>query len=1040
MKYAELHCHSHYSFLNGTSSPAELVEQAVKLGLKGLALTDDDGLYSVIPFVRKCEELGLPYCVGASITVGQDNTELEPQTGQHNDDYIILLCQNLTGYHNLSQLITRARHARPKGEARTTLDAINELSEGLICLVGGKEGNIPKLILDNQIGRASAAIEIYREIFSDNRLYVELVNHREPGDFDRCRKLYQLASELGLECVPTNGVRYASQDKATLYDVLRCIAHKVTLDKSDAIRPQNHQRYLKSANAMGRLFAEIPNALRNTRHILDQCQLDLDFTEYRFPDFPTLEGNTDESYLITLCEEQLPRKYAVVTAEVKERLKEELSLIIRLGLAGYFLVVWDIVAFARSERIPVQGRGSAANSLVAYLLDITVVDPIAHNLFFGRFLNDAKTTIPDIDLDFAASRNAHLADREDVIQYVHKKYGFQCVALACTFITYQVRGAIREVGKVFGIPNHILDKMSRLAEGQNVSSAFDKIDELEKFASYASRPIWKHFREHVEAIIGIPRHLSMHPGGMVVTSCNLSTLVPLEPARMKDRRVCQWDKDMIKDAGLIKVDLLGLGMLAVVRETVGLIADAHGVDIDLAAIPPGDPNVYDMLAVSDVIGVFQVESRVQMSTLPRIKPRSVDELAIQIALIRPGPVQGNMVSPYLLRRTNREAVRYPHSELESILKETLGVILFQEQVLQVICRIAGYSPDQAENLRRNLNKTRSKKAVAEMQGAFVAAAMQNGVSRHDATEIFGYVAGFAGYGFCKSHALSFAHLVYQAAWLKCYYPDAFLAALLNNQPLGFYPTDVPINDAKRRSIRILPVDVNQSEARCTVESKGTVRLSLTCVKGLSLPKAQRMQAARRTREFVSIEDFVRRTELDCAVIERLVASGACDGFNLPRRKLLWQLWILDRWREHNLAIQPEPASPDLPKLDAWEELDWEYAAQGCSPRSHPMQLMRARLKSNVCPSDKLKALRDGVRICVAGLVICLQRPPTAKGFAFLVLEDENGLLNLVITPQVYQQYRSIFKLSPFVSVRGFVQRRDGIIHVKARSFERLVWD
>ena len=1038
MGYAELHAHSHYSFLNGTSSPAELVEQAVKLGLKGLALTDDDGLYGVIPFVRKCEEFNLPYCVGSLITVGRDDTELEPRTGRHDDNHIVLLCQNLTGYHNLSQLITYARHARQKGEARATLKVINELSEGLICLVGGKEGNISKLILDNQIERASTEVESYREIFGKDRLYIELVNHREPGDFARCRKLYHLASKLGLECVATNGVRYASHDKATLYDVLRCIAHKVTLDESDAIRPQNHERYLKSANAIETLFAEIPNAIRNTRFILDQCQLNLDFSEYRFPEFPVPEGYTDESYLITLCEEQLPKKYDVVTTKVKERLKQELSLIIQLGLAGYFLVVWDIVAFARSQRIPVQGRGSAANSLVAYLLNITPVDPIAHNLFFGRFLNEEKTALPDIDLDLAASRNTHLADREDVIQYVYEKYGFERVALACTFITYQVRGAIREVGKVFGIPNPVLDKMSRLAEGRNVSSAFDKIDELKEFDSYANCPRWKHFRDHVEAIIGIPRHLSMHPGGMVITSCNLPPLVPLEPTRMKGRRVCQWDKDMIEAAGLIKVDLLGLGMLAVVRETVDLIADAHGVDINLADIPLDDSKVYDMLAASDVLGVFQVESRVQMSTLPRIKPRSIGELAIQIALIRPGPIQGNMVSPYLRRRMGKEAVRYPHPKLQSILKETLGVILFQEQVLQVVCTIAGYSPGQAENLRRDLDKKRSKKAVAEMQDAFVTGAVQNGASHRDATQIFDCIKGFAAYGFCKSHALSFAHLAYRAAWLKYYYPDAFLAALLNNQPLGFYPTDVLINDAKRRSIRILPVDLHHSEARCTVETKGAVRLSLTCIKGLSLHKAMRVQATRRTGNFVSIKDFVRRTQLDCAVIERLIAAGACDGFNLPRRRMLWQLWILDRWREHNLAIEPKLAAPELPEINAWEQLDWEYRAQGCSSRTHPMELLRARLKSNVWPSNALKTLRDGVRVCVAGLVICIQRPPTAKGVAFLVLEDEEGLLNVVITPQIYERYRSIIKLSPFVSVRGFMQRRDGVIHVKARSFERLV--
>ena len=1039
MDYAELHCHSHYSFLDATSSPAELAEEAVKLGLKGLALTDNDALYGVMPFVRECKERELPYCVGAAIAVGNDDTELGGASRQPGDDQIVLLCQNLTGYHNLSQLITRARHARPKGEARTTLDAINQLSAGLICLVSG-QGNRAKLVLEGQIGRASAEIETYREVFGGNRLYVELVDHREPGDFNRCRKLYKLANALGLECVATNAVRYARQDKATLYDVLRCIRHKVTLDKSDTIRPQNHQRFLKSPNAMQKLFAEIPDAIRNTCIILDQCQLDLDFTEYRFPDFRPPQGHTNESYLMSLCDEQLTRKFEVVTVEVKERLRDELNLILRLGLAGYFLVVWDIVAFARSRRIPVQGRGSAANSLVAYLLNITPVDPIKHNLFFGRFLNDEKTTIPDIDLDFAASRNSHVADREDVIQYVYEKYGFEYVALACTFITYRVRGALRDVGKVFDIPSRILDRMARLAEGRNVSSAFDKIDELEEFASYASRPIWKHFREHVEAIIGLPRHLSMHPGGMVITSARLSTLVPLEPARMPGRRVCQWDKDMVEDAGLIKVDLLGLGMLAVVRETVDLIADAHGVDIDLDAIPPGDSKVYNMLAVADVLGVFQVESRVQMSTLPRIKPRSIAELAIQIALIRPGPIQGNMVSPYIMRRMNREEVRYPHPRLESILKETLGVILFQEQVLQVVCEIAGYSPGQAENLRRDLNKTRSKKAIDEMQTAFVASAVRNGVSHGDAKEIFGYVAGFAGYGFCKSHALSFAHLVYQAAWLKCYYPDAFLASVINNQPLGFYPTDVLINDAKRRSIRILPVDVNHSEARCTVESKGTVRLSLTCVKGLSSAKARQVETARGAGEFLSIKDFVRRTELDCSTVERLVVAGACDGFNLPRRNLLWQLWILDRWREHNLAIEPEIASPDLPELSAWEELQWERAAQDCSSSAHPMELLRPKLKSYVYPSDKLKILRDGVGVSIAGLAICLQRPPTAKGVAFLVLEDECGLLNVVIMPDVYERYRPVFKLSPFMYVRGLVQRRDGIIHVKARSFAQLDWE
>ncbi len=1028
MNYAELHCHTHYSFLNGTSSPAELTERAVQLGLTGMALTDDNGLYGVIPFIKKCKELDLTSIVGALIAV-------EP------NDKILLLCENLTGYHNLSRLITRAQENQPKGQSLASLNDVSELSDGIICLVGGKEGNISTLLKNQEMSAAKIQLDVYRQIFGHDYTFVELTNNLQPGDSRLCQQLYKLALGFSLPCVATNNVRYATHDGAKLYDVLRCIKHKVKIDQSDGIRPKNHQHYLKSPQEMTALFSHNPQALQNTQSIVERCHFELDFSQHRLPDFPVPTGHSTDSYLVMLCKALLHKKYDAVTTEIRTRLHEELALIERLRLSGYFLVVWDIVAFARAQSIPIQGRGSAANSLVAYLLDITTVDPIAHQLFFGRFLNENKTTIPDIDLDIAASRNSALADREDVIQYVYQKYGFEYVALTCTFTTYGAKGAIREVGKVFGIPNHLLERMSRLTNGQNVDAAFKKIDESKKFRSYTNRLIWRHFHEHVEAIIGIPRHLSMHPGGMVIASCKLPPLVPLEPARMEGRRVCQWDKDMIEDAGLIKVDLLGLGMLAVIRETINLVAETSRIELDYTDIPPDDPAVYDMLAVADTLGVFQLESRVQCQSLPRTQPRNLIELAIQLAIIRPGPIQGNMVEPYIARKRGKELVHYLHPKLEPILKETLGVILFQEQVLQVACRIADYTAGEAENLRRELDRKRGDKGIAQMCNAFVTRAIQNGVPERNANQIFECIKSFAAYGFCKSHALSFAHLAYQSAWMKHHYPVEFLCAVLSNQPVGFYPPEVLINDAMRHDIEILPVDINRSKIRCTIETnvhgKSKIRMNLLCIKGISLQKAKTIEVTRSSGFFLSLKDFIQRTNIDCNCIEHLIGAGACDNFNLSRVELLWQLWIIDRWREDNLVIKPEFKLPPLPEPDVWNRLGQEYDAQGFSTHIHPMQLLRTKLRSKVQRRDALEDLRDGTIIWVAGIVISMQRPPTANGFAFLSLEDETGLINIVISPKVYNQYQSVFRLAPFVCVHGVLQHREGVINVRAKSFEQL---
>ena len=1032
MEYTELHCHSYYSFLDGTSSPADLAENASRFQLKGLALTDDNGLHGVIPFVKKCKEIGLPHVVGSLITVEHAKENSPP------DEKILFLCQTIEGYQNLSQLITRAQGADVKSEVRATIEDINELSDGLICLVG-KNSNVATFLQKDRIESAQKRLDVYRQIFGNNRLYIQLVNHLEPGDLPLCKQFCQLAQDFSLRYVATNGVRYATRREARLHDVLRCIAHKTCLDKSRSIHAPNHERYLKSAQEIQVLFSEIPAALKNTQVILERCNVELDFSQYRFPNFATPEGYDADSYLTTLCEESLSRKYNSINVEIKTKLNEELSLIKRLGLSGYFLVVWDIMKFARCKGIPAQGRGSAANSLVAYLLDITPVDPIAHNLVFGRFLNEEKTTIPDIDIDFASARDTRLADRDDVLDYVSRKYGFENVGLTSMFMTFGAKGAIREIGKVFGFPNSLLEKMSRFTEGRkNPDSAFSKIQELKQFDSYTKQKRWRHFRDQVQAVIGIPRHISTHPGGMIITSCELPKLVPLQPTRFQGRRICQWDKDMVEDAGLIKVDLLGLSMLAVIRECLILIAETYNLRLNLADIKTDDPEVYDMIEQADTVGLFQIESRVQIQTIPRTKPRNLSELAAQIAIIRPGPVQGKMVEPYIRRKQGLEPIRYPHPRLEPILKETLGVILFQEQILQVASTIAGYTSGAAENLRRDLDKKRSKKDLEMMQSKFVTAAVKNGVMKADATQIFDSIKGFAAYGFCKSHALAFAHLAYQSAWLKHYYEAVYFAALVNNQPMGFYPVSVIMNEAKRRGIQILPVDVNCSGVRCHLETAKSeaVRLSLTCVKGISTAKAESIVNIRQQDSFNSLKDFVLRTKLCVPNIENLIGAGAFDSFGLSRRELLWQLWIVHRWRDDSL-VAPKLTPPPLKEMSPWSKLSWECNAQRFSIDAHPMQLLRPKLSSEVKRQDALRKLRNGVRTCVAGLVVCIQKPATAKGVAFMLLEDESGLLNVVISPTIYGKYRSIFKLAPCVRVYGILQREGGLISIQAKSFEEL---
>lgn len=1010
MSYVELCCRSYYSFLEGASSPDSLAFQAAAQGMTALALTDRNGLYGALSFYRDCRSAGIKPIIGAQLTIEGGNE-------------IVVLCTDAAGYTKLSLLITDAHRGRDKGDPLVTWQHLQRFAGGgTICLLGGKFGSLEY-------------VERYCELFGVGNLYIALTHHHDAGDKARCQAFAQEAKTLGLPIVATNAVCYGKKQEGHLHDVLLCIKNHVTLTESHHHRPGNHQRYLKSAETMSHLFKDYPEAIQNTLLIADRCNVSLDFSSYRVPDFPIPTGHTVDSYLAELCFQRVASRYPTPTDTIKAKVNEELALIQTLKLSGYFLVVWDIVEYARSLGVPVQGRGSAANSIVSYVLGITPVDPVAHRLFLGRFIHEGMTEAPDIDLDFASARQEDIPDREDIIQYVYNRYGTDHVAMVCTYITFQARSAIREVGKVLELPEHFLDQMARLVGRYGMKEVFGEFERTAELTADLKAESWKHFKELVIAISDIPRHIGIHVGGMIIASRPIAELVPLEPARMEGRVVCQWDKDMVGDAGLIKVDILGLGMLSVLREAQWLMRDGYGVEVDLSALPLDDADVYASIGRADTVGVFQVESRAQMQSLPRAHPRNFDELGIQIALIRPGPLQGNMVAPYIKRRQGEEAVTYLHPSLKPILEDTLGVILFQEQVLMVAVAVAGFSPAQAADLRRAMSRKRSQEAMQRLKQSFLEGAKRNRIPIKQAEMVFHALEGFALYGFCKSHALSFAKISYVSAWLKEYHPAPFLAALLNNQPMGFYPSKTLIDDAKRHGVTSHPVDMNASMSRCHVVDRQQVQLGFNMVKGLDAGAAKAIVALREHGgRYASLRDFVQRTRLRRQATEYLIQAGGMDNLGLERRELLWQLWLLQRMGLflEDLFQGQEIAAPALPASSAWDLIRGEYNAQGFSAQRHPVALLRERLKlKGVITSNLLVGLPQDSVVTLVGVVVCRQRPPTAKGFAFLTLEDEFGIMNVIIAPKLYEVVRSAFRQSSLLCVRGTLQKRDGVINIMA---------
>jgi error-prone DNA polymerase len=917
--YVELHCHSNYSLLDGASPPETLVTRAAELGYPALALTDHDAVYGAVRFVQAAAERGIKPILGAELTL-------------HDETHLTLLVRNQTGWTNLCSLITAARHHAEKGKARLPEGVLEQHTSGLIALSGCRHGAISSLLAQRKAHQALKLARQYRDWFGAAHFYIELQNHLLPRDEALNKRLTALAASCGVQVAATNNVHYAQRDDARLQHVLTCIRHHVSLDDASALLYPNSEYYLKSGDEMRALFDHQPDALLNTLKIAAQCEFQLQFGLQSLPVFPIPDGVSADGYLSTLCRDGLHQRQIAIDDNVQAQLDHELAVIEKSGLSNYFLIVWDIVRFAVEQGIYCQGRGSAANSLAAYALGISPVNPLAQNLVFERFLSDERRAVPDIDIDFDAAR------REEVIQYVYARYGREHAAMACTFVTFRARSAVRDVGKALGLPPELLDRIATSLDTFAGGHLEDAPALREALNGRDQGEVWRTLIALCGQIDGFPRHLGIHNGGMVVMGVPLAHRLPTEPATMPDRYVVQWDKDSLEEAGITKIDILGLRMLSAISDTAkAALSDER----DLHTLTFDDPSVYRMIADADTIGVFQVESRAQQQVLPRLQPKTFNDLIVSISLIRPGPVQGQMVHPYLKRRDGLEPVRYPHPVLIPALQETLGVVLFQEQVLKIARDLAGFTAGRGEQLRRALGSKRAVSEIERFHHDFIEGALAKGINKAVADAVFDTLRAFGGYSFPKSHAAAFAVLVYQSAWLKFYYPAYFYTALLNNQPMGFWSPAVITNDARHHGIAVLPIDINRSDARCAVQD-GAIRLGFNYVKGFGEVACQHLIEARGDMPFRDLQDFCQRAHFPARMVENLIMVGAFDALNATRRHLIWQLGHIDTRRDV-LPFEYEIDAVTLPETGVMETIESEWSMMGLSLREHPISLYREAL-------------------------------------------------------------------------------------------------
>ncbi len=1035
--YAELHCHSYFSLLDAASSPEALVAEAQRLGMTALALTDHHSLAGAVRFWVAAQRTGLHSLFGAEVAVKEGDQFT----------HLTLLAENQGGYANLCRLLTAAHLRETEGDEWPgkvapwlTLEQLYQHRQGLLVLSGCRRGALGASLLGGDEDGAYAAATRLVDTVGRDALWIELQHHALPEDDGLLRELADLARRLHLPIVATGNVHYATHPESRLRDALIAVRHNLTL--SEARRsghlPDNSNYFLHTPAAMARRFAAYPAALAATQEIAQRCQVALDFADQphaRLPHFGETDGLSEFAYLYQLCHDNFTWRYPKLSPPVLKQLAHELEVIERAGLAGYFLIVWDIVRFAREAGIRCQGRGSAANSIVAYLLGITSIDPLRHNLLFERFLAGDAHTMPDIDLDFAADR------REEVIQYVYARYGAAHTAMVCNVVTYQARSALRDLAKALDFPAPVID---RLAKGLDTHSCVDAAAQLRRMESgrpatgeetplssppNPQSPITM-LADLMQQLDGCPRHLSIHSGGMLITGLPLNEVVPLERASMPGRIVCQWDKDSVEDAGLIKIDLLSLRTLGMVSEALTWIEQQGQTAPDLDALPLDDAEIYRMLQRADTVGAFQVESRAQGQMLPRLKPTRFEDIIVEVAIVRPGPIQGGAVHPYLRRRSGEEAVTYTHPSLEPVLEETLGVLLFQEQAIRVAVVAAGFSAGEADALRRAMSRSRSTEAMAEMERLFLHKAQARGLDAVTAEAVFAQLAGFAGFGFCKSHAASFALIAYQTLYLKRYHGPAFYCALLNQQPMGFYSPEVIVGDARRHGVDLLPPDIHHSDWKYVLEQaeKGrwALRMGISSVDGVGEAAWARIDAARREGPFPDLDALVRRTRLPHSLVENLIRTGTLDSLG-ERRQLLWALGQLPP-HDDDLGLEVPAVAVTLPDLDALEAGAWEYELLGLSPAGQVMGHYREALhKAGILSTGQVKRARGGRQVQVAGMIVVRQRPSTAKGVTFLSLEDEQGLLDVVLQPPVYDKYRQTLRQTQLLVITGVVQRAEGAV-------------
>jgi error-prone DNA polymerase len=1038
MTYLELHACSAFSFLRGGSFPEQLAEVAAELEMPAIALLDRNGVYGAQRFSVAAREHNVRPIIGCELSM--DDGSVLP-----------VLVENRTGYKNLCELLTQAHLRSEKGKCAVRWSELPQFAEGLVALFGW----------GNTADRARFLIEA----FGRENVFVELQRHFIRGEERINRELVNLARSSRLPLIATNGVRYAKPYGRVVLDVFTCIREHTHLDAAGKLLTQNAERHLKSDRQMRVIFADLLEAIENSSWLAERLTFSLENLGYEFPEYPVPAGHSMDSFLRTIVWFGAQQRYAAISARVKRQLQEELALITKLGFAGYFLIVWDIINFCREHNIMVQGRGSAANSAVCYCLGITPVDPVENHLVFERFLNESRKGWPDIDLDLPSGDR-----REAVIQEIYRRYGKHGAAMTANVISYRGRSAAREIGKALNFSPSIIDRFSHLFANGDFPHTLELESQIEQAGLPKAHPRIPAFIRLYHAIYGLPRHLGQHSGGMIICQNKLSSFVPLENASMPSRVVAQWDKDDCEDLGIVKVDLLGLGMMSVMQDAFELCRE-RGRPLDLAHIPKNDETTFEIMQHADTIGVFQIESRAQMATLPRMKPECFYDVVIEVAIIRPGPIQGDMVHPYLARRAGKEPVTYFDERLKPVLKRTLGVPLFQEQMLKIAMVMADFSGDEAEELRRALSFHRSQERMNKVSVKLRAAMERKGVAPDKIDKIIQSISSFALYGFPESHAISFAILAYGSAYLKVHRASKFYASLLNNQPMGFYTPATIVKDAQRHGLKVKPVCVSQSDWRCTVVDDNTVRLGFCVVNALRQEHAEELVRQREHRQFEALDDFKRRVPLSKDELRTLAELGALNCFAQHRRAAMWDVEetihddllrsvrvsrsrtfflphrpsesdfkqrLFRRDAETNMrdACAPQSLQSPLMPMTLPERVKADYETMNLTTGPHPMKLLRERLP-NIWRAIDLVHARHGSMIQIAGNVICRQRPGTAKGFVFISLEDETGVSNAIIEPGLFERFRLVITEEAFLLIEGEVQNSDNVVLIKAHEIRPL---